>query len=109
MDWHERYFFPFFLPDRFDFGCCCGGTRGMVIAGAVEAMTVVDGVDAFFILDRASRSCLISANRDASMAPSFDFALFPPAAPIPNNPSTNTAGSNYYEKWNNPRFLPIDS
>ena len=46
-------------------------------------------------MERASRSCLISAKRDASMAPSFDFALFPPAAPMPNNPSTNIAESNY--------------
>ena len=60
----------------------------------VDAETAVVGVDDSFILERASRSCLISTKRDASIAPSFDIALLPPAAPIPNNPSTNTAGSN---------------
>jgi hypothetical protein len=66
----------------------------------VEGVPAAEGVCAFFILDRASRSCLISAKRDANIAPSFDIALLPPAAPMPNSPSTNTAGSNYTEIYN---------
>ena len=43
---------------------------------------------------RSARSFRRVSNLDASMAPS-DLPDFPPAAPIPSNPSTNVSGSNY--------------
>jgi len=43
-----------------------------------------------------ARSFRRVSNLEASIAPS-DLPDFPPAAPIPSNPSTNVSGSN----WNN--------
>jgi hypothetical protein len=53
------------------------------------------GSDFLFLISgvRSARSFRSVSNLDASIAPS-DLPDFPPAAPMPSNPSTNVSGSN---------------
>jgi len=57
---------------------------------------VATGSSFLFLISgvRSARSFRRVSNLDASMAPT-DLPDFPPAAPIPSNPSTNVSGSNY--------------
>ena len=93
----EVYFFPFLFFRLFFFW-----RPPLDLDGGDGAPTATGSffIDCSFLISsgfRIDRSLRNVSNLEANIAPSDAADDLPPAAPIPNRPSTNFSGSNYFQ------------